>query len=101
MDEGKRFIRVVEWSEEDGCFVGSAPPLIGRCCHGDSESKVLRELSSIIREWIAIHEAEGRPLPPASAGKRYSGKFVVRVSPEVHQSLTLQALAKGVSLEWR
>ena len=24
-----RYMKIVEWSDEDGCFVGSAPPLIG------------------------------------------------------------------------
>ena len=27
-----------KWSGEDGCFVGSAPPVIGPCCHGDGEA---------------------------------------------------------------
>ncbi len=31
---------IVEWSDEDGCFVGSAPPLIGPCCHDKDEAKV-------------------------------------------------------------
>jgi len=32
-----RYPRVIEWSPEDGVFVGSAPPLVGQCCHGSSE----------------------------------------------------------------
>lgn len=47
------YLRIVEWSEEDGCFVGSAPPLIGRCCHGDTEASVLRQLGRIVEEWLA------------------------------------------------
>jgi hypothetical protein len=31
------YTKLVEWSDEDGCFVGSAPPLIGQCCHGADE----------------------------------------------------------------
>jgi hypothetical protein len=34
--------KVVEWSEEDRCFVGSAPPIIGPCCHGNDETRVYR-----------------------------------------------------------
>ena len=41
---GRECLRVVEWSPEDQCFVGSAPPLIGRCCHGPTEANVLRQL---------------------------------------------------------
>ena len=35
-----RYMKIVEWSDEDGCFVGSAPPLIGPCCHDKDEAKV-------------------------------------------------------------
>jgi len=31
-----QYTKLVEWSDEDGCFVGSAPPLVGPCCHGDA-----------------------------------------------------------------
>ena len=24
-----RYTKLVEWSDEDGCFIGSAPPIIG------------------------------------------------------------------------
>ncbi len=36
-------IKVVEWSAEEGCFIGSAPPLIGPCCHGDDEAAVYQQ----------------------------------------------------------
>jgi hypothetical protein len=38
--EAARYMKIVEWSDEDGCFMGSAPPLIGQCCHGKDEAKV-------------------------------------------------------------
>jgi predicted HicB family RNase H-like nuclease len=41
---------------------------------------------------------EGKPLPAPSAGKSYSGKFLVRVSPEIHQKAALKAQARGESL---
>jgi predicted RNase H-like HicB family nuclease len=46
----------VEWSDEDGCFVGSAPPLIGPCCRGKNEAKVYAQLCEIVEEWTALLE---------------------------------------------
>ena len=37
-------------------------------------------------------------LPPATAGKRYSGKFVVRIGPELHQKAAIKASTRGKSL---
>src|SRR4029077_12795422 len=92
----KDYLKIVEWSDEDQCFIGSAPPLIGQCCHGDTEAAVIRELGRIVEEWIAIHEEDGRPLPAPTVGQEYSGKFVLRMPPELHKGLALRALSAGV-----
>jgi predicted RNase H-like HicB family nuclease len=76
------YTKIVEWSEEDGCFVGSAPPLIGECCHGKDEAKVYAELCQIVEEWIEILETDGHPLPePLGKVSDFSGKFILRVEP--------------------
>jgi predicted HicB family RNase H-like nuclease len=93
-----QFSKVVEWSEQDECFVGSAPPLIGPCCHGDDEAKVYAGLCQIVEEWIEILETDGHPLPEPTANKKYSGKFVLRTEPALHRRLALKALAAGESL---
>ena len=93
-----RYTKLVEWSAEDGCFVGSAPPVIGPCCHGPDEAKVYAELCQIVEEWVELLEAGGKALPEATADRRkYSGKFVLRVEPAIHRRLALKALAEGES----
>ncbi len=96
--KARDYLKVIEWSEEDGCYIGSAPPLIGRCCHGATESKVIRELSRVVAEWMAIYGTDKRPAPAPIKGREYSGKFIVRLPPPVHQALALRALAAGQSL---
>lgn len=85
------FVKIVEWSPEDGCFVGSAPPLIGRCCHGDREEEVFAELSQIVEEWLAIRAADSKATPANVPTKRYSGKFQLRLTPDLHRLLALRA----------
>ncbi len=94
----RRYLKVIEWSDKDNCYIGSAPPIIGQACHGATESEVLARLSTIVEEWIGIMLRDGHPLPDGTAGKSYSGKFVVRVPPAVHQKAALKAAAKGESL---
>jgi len=93
-----RYMKIVEWSDEDGCFVGSAPPLVGQCCHGKDETKVYAQLCQIVREWIEILEGDGGKLPEPLAAKKFSGKFVLRVDPALHRRLAAKALAAGESL---
>ena len=60
----------VEWSDEDQCFVGSCPGVIGPCCHGDGEVAVYRELCRVVDEWLEVIRAEGRVLPERTTGRR-------------------------------
>ena len=93
-----RYPRVIEWSEADGCYVGSAPPLVGQCCHGTSEAKVAAQLATIVEDLVGDVIDGKMPAPKGLAGRSYSGKFVVRVPQELHKKLALQAMARGESL---
>jgi predicted HicB family RNase H-like nuclease len=92
------YLRVVEWSPADRCFVGSAPPLIGRCCHGATEASVLKLLKKIVDEWLRLADTEGVAVPAAERPGAYSGRFLLRVPAPVHQALALKARAAGKSL---
>lgn len=98
MKERDKYLKLVEWSEEDRCYVGSVPGWIGKCCHGDDETKNYQELCQIVDEWIEIYKKDGRSLPSATAGKKYSGKFVLHTDPELHKALAIRALNKDESL---
>jgi len=50
--------------------VGSAPPLIGECCHGKKEAKVYAGLCRIVEEWIGILETDGKRLASALDAKK-------------------------------
>lgn len=68
MKDSARYAKIVEWSEEDQCYVGSAPGLILGGCHGDDEKQVFDELCRIAEEAIALYHQDNKPLPPATAG---------------------------------
>jgi predicted RNase H-like HicB family nuclease len=67
MKKRDNYLKLVEWSEDDECYVGSVPGWIGKCCHGDDETKVYQALCQIVDEWIEIYKKDGRPLPVATA----------------------------------
>ena len=98
MRTSDRYLKIVEWSKEDQCYVGTCPGLMLGGVHGDDEAKVYRELCKTVEEWIAIYQEDGQPLPEATAGKEYSGKFVVRVGKDLHKALAIDALRHGESL---
>ncbi len=84
MKERDNYLKLVEWSEEDQCYVGSIPGWIGACCHGDNEEAVFHELCQVLDEWIEIYKNDGKVLPPATSNKKFSGKFQLRPGSELH-----------------
>ena len=64
MTDSTQYIKIVRWSDEDQCFIGFCPGIIGPCCHGDDKVEVYRELCEIVDEWIEIAQQEDEVLPP-------------------------------------
>lgn len=75
MRDSARYAKIVEWSEVDHCYVGSAPGLIFGGCHGDDEKQVFDELCRIVDEAIALYQQDGKPLPPATSGRDFANKM--------------------------
>ncbi len=72
MKDSDRYVKIIEWSEEDQCYVGSCPGLFYGGCHGNDEKEVFEELCRIVDEMIELYMKEGKPLPPPTSGKDYA-----------------------------
>ena len=98
MKTSDQYLKIVEWSEEDECYIGTCPNLMFGGVHGDNEARVYKDLCQAVEEWIEIYQKDGENLPTATAGKEYSGKFVVRVGKDLHKTLAVDALRHRESL---
>ncbi len=75
MNASARYVKIVEWSKDDGCYVGSCPGLSLGGCHGTDERAVFAELCEIVEETIDIYHADGTRLPPATAGRGLASRL--------------------------
>lgn len=75
MKNSAKYVKIVEWSEEDQCYVGSAPGLIYAGCHGSDEKEVFDELCRIVEEAIELYRKDGKPLPPPTCGRDFATKM--------------------------
>jgi len=76
MKDSARYVKIVEWSEEDQCFVGSCPGLLYGGCHGDDELAVFEQLCAVVDEAIELYRRDGKPLPPPTSGRDYATKLL-------------------------
>ncbi len=75
MKDSAKYVKIVEWSDEDQCYVGSSPGLIFGGCHGDNEREVFDELCQMVEEVIELFRKDGNPLPPATSGRDFANKM--------------------------
>lgn len=75
MKDSDRYVKIVAWSEEDQCYVGTCPGLVQGGCHGPDERAVFDELCRVVEEAIAIYRSDGRPLPAPTAGRPFAGSL--------------------------
>ena len=68
MKDSARYVKIVEWSDEDQCYIGTSPGLMHGGCHGDDERAVYAELCDIVEEIVELYREDGRSLPPPTAG---------------------------------
>ncbi|PKO71603.1 MAG: toxin-antitoxin system HicB family antitoxin [Betaproteobacteria bacterium HGW-Betaproteobacteria-14] len=88
----------VTWSAEDGEHVGLCTEFPSLSWLAKTPEAALKGIRQIVAEAVADMQASGETVPVPLAEKRYSGEFRVRIPPEVHRSLAIQAAEQGVSL---
>jgi predicted RNase H-like HicB family nuclease len=76
MKDSARYVKIVEWSDGDNCFVGSCPGLFYGGCHGDDEKEVFAKTCDLVDEIIELYRRDGRSLPPPTSGKDYATKML-------------------------
>jgi predicted HicB family RNase H-like nuclease len=88
----------VTWSEDDNEYVGLCIEFPSLSWLAETPEKALKGVRKLVGEVLKDAFDSEEPIPEPIAGKQYSGKFMVRVPPEVHRKLAILAAESGVSL---
>ena len=88
----------VTWSEDDQEYVGLCAEFPSLSWLSTSPEAALRGVRRVVAGVVADMKRSKEPIPEALASRRFSGKFMVRVPPDVHRELTVEAAEAGVSL---
>ena len=88
----------VTWSEEDNEYIGLCAEFPSLSWLSKTPESALKGIRNIVAEIIKDMKKNGEEIPQPLSGKNYSGKFMVRVPPEVHRNLAIQAAESGVSI---
>jgi len=94
----QHFAYRVIWSEEDNEFVGLCAEFPSLSWLEKDQEAALRGIVALVKDTVVDMEAGGEKIPAPLALQKYSGKFQVRTTPQVHRQLALRAAEAGVSL---
>ena len=93
----KRYVACIEYDDKDRIFVGhlaGIKDIVG--FHGTTVDELEEAFHESVDNYLAICEETGRP-----AQKPYSGKLMLRVSPDAHAAVATTAAAHGKSInQW-
>ena len=88
----------VTWSEDDNEYVGLCIEFPSLSWLSETPESALMGIREVVGDAVFDMHQTGEKIPKPLANKNYSGKFMVRVPPEVHRALAIQAAEAGVSL---
>ena len=88
----------VTWSEEDQEHVGLCVEFPSLSWLSSTPENALKGIRKVVAEVVAEMKKSHETIPAPISAKKYSGKLIVRIPPEVHRQLAIQAAEAGVSL---
>jgi predicted HicB family RNase H-like nuclease len=93
-----RYTYRVTWSDDDEEYIGLCAEFASLSWLAITPENALKGIRNLVAEVMADMESAGEEVPKPIACRSYSGKFMVRVPPDVHRKLAVQAAESGVSL---
>ena len=93
-----RYTYRVTWSEDDKEYVGLCAEFPSLSWLAHTPEAALKGIRRLVAEVVEDMDASGETVPEPIACRSYSGKFMVRLPPDVHRKLAVQAAEAGVSL---
>ena len=93
-----RYTYRLTWSEDDDEHVGLCAEFPSLSWLDATPEKALAGIRKLVKEILSDLAESGESTPEPISLKSYSGKFMVRVPPETHRMLAVQAAESGVSL---
>ena len=88
----------VTWSEDDSEYVGLCIEFPSLSWLSESPESALKGIREVVSDVVHDMGKNKEEIPSPIATKNYSGKFLVRIPPEIHRTLAIQAAEAGVSL---
>jgi len=98
MLKNDRYTYRITWSEEDQEYAGVCVEFPSLSWLEENPEAALAGIRKMVADVVKDMKASNETPPEPLSSKRFSGKFMVRIPPELHRKLALEAQEEGISL---
>ncbi len=98
MNIAKKYTYRVSWSEEDQEYVGLCAEFPSLSWLAKTQEKALSGISNLVEDVLKDLMTHTEEIPEPLSLKKYSGKFQVRIPPQIHRKLDIEAHESHISL---
>ena len=92
------YVYKVIWSVEDQEYVGLCAEYPSLSYLDEDRLLALEGITELVRSVVEDMTANRESVPEPISERQYSGKFQVRITPELHRRLVIEAAEENVSL---
>ena len=96
--ENDRYTYRVTWSAEDEEYVGLCVEFPSLSWLASTQEDALHGIRHVVADVVTDMLENNEAIPEPISTKNYSGKFLIRIPPELHRRLAMEAAESGVSL---
>jgi len=88
----------ISFDGEDNIYIAKCAELPSLMAHGKTQIEALREIIKVVEEALKWMEEDGEDLPSPFSLMKFSGKIGLRMSPEQHRRVAINASVQGISI---
>lgn len=94
----ERYTYRLAWSAKEAEFIATVVEFPSLSWIADSREDALAGLTSVVEEVLQDMLTEGEEIPAPWDERTFSGKFNLRLGPDLHKRVALEAAERGESM---
>jgi predicted HicB family RNase H-like nuclease len=88
----------VMWSEEDGDFIGLCAEFPSLSWLAETKEAAIKGITDMVSNVLIDMESNDETIPVPLSTRSCSGNLSIRIPPEVHRKLAIQAAESNISI---
>ena len=96
--KAQKYRVLIQWDEKKQEFIAIAPELGNCMARAKTQREAIELINTNIEQYLDKLDKQNMPVPIPFAERQFSGKILVRIDPNLHRDIAMQAAMEGISM---